>query len=221
MSPLQSACRPVFLQLSTLAQAPSEDRQTVLELLRQAVFAMQDRAKQARCKSFDILDATYALVALMDEQIPLLCPALAGQWRSALQQSLFSESRAGEGFFERLDELMDQEDRDEAIRVFALCLGAGFRGRYAAQDPDSLRSVREQVKRRLDLHHGPVVLAPAMSSIPTAQGAQKIRHPLLWATTLILCLGILSTALMRKRLDEGTKQIFQRLPRVLTPSHYS
>lgn len=78
----------------------------------------------------DITDIRYALVAFIDELMQADPGPLRDFWVShLLQLEYFSETRAGEGFFERLERLK-QERRGAALRVYYLCLLFGFHGIY-------------------------------------------------------------------------------------------
>ena len=55
-------------------------------------------------------------------------------WMSnPLQLHYFNENLAGEGFFYRLERILADPRRVEALRVYYLCLLFGFQGKYAVR----------------------------------------------------------------------------------------
>jgi type VI secretion system protein ImpK len=78
----------------------------------------------------EVQDIRYALVAFIDELMQSDPGPLREFWVShLLQLEFFSETRAGEGFFERLEKLKSAR-RGPALRVYYLCLLFGFHGIY-------------------------------------------------------------------------------------------
>lgn len=78
----------------------------------------------------DVQDIRYALVAFVDELMQSDPGPLREFWVShLLQLEFFGETRAGEGFFERLEKLKSAR-RCAALRVYYLCLLFGFHGIY-------------------------------------------------------------------------------------------
>ena len=78
----------------------------------------------------DMQNVKYALVAFIDELMQSDPGPLRDFWVShLLQLEFFSETRAGEGFFERLERLRT-EKRAPVLRVYYLCLLFGFHGIY-------------------------------------------------------------------------------------------
>src|SRR5512145_1857843 len=86
------------------------------EVLRQRInvlfSSMSQRGKQAGISDVDLREATYAIAALMDEQL------LRSNWtgRTAwmaqpLQLTYFNENTAGEGFFQRLSALEQSQGK--------------------------------------------------------------------------------------------------------------
>ncbi|UTH76604.1 type IVB secretion system protein IcmH/DotU [Chromobacterium sp. IIBBL 290-4] len=84
--------------------------------------------------------AKYAFCALMDEIILSSDFALRDEWeRMPLQLRLFGEHLAGEGFFNRLEQLRDASAANvEALEVFYTCLLLGFQGKYLLEGQEKL-----------------------------------------------------------------------------------
>ncbi|WP_159877041.1 MULTISPECIES: type IVB secretion system protein IcmH/DotU [Aquitalea] len=99
--------------------------------------------KNARNFSKDMNDvnhAKYAFCALMDEIILSSSFSLRDEWeRMPLQLRLFGEHLAGEGFFNRLEQLRLEPTRNiEALEVFYTCLLLGFQGKYLLEGEEKL-----------------------------------------------------------------------------------
>lgn len=91
------------------------------------------RARDAGVDSAHLDAARYSLCALLDEIVLGSRWAIKTQWmQKPLQMAYFGDFTAGEQFFRRLDDLRRDSAHDvDAIEVAALCLAAGFRGKYA------------------------------------------------------------------------------------------
>ena len=73
---------------------------------------MSERARDLRLEQDDVTEARYALAAFLDEQILRSQWPGRQQWLSQpLQLVYFNENTAGEGFFARLQALMDRPER--------------------------------------------------------------------------------------------------------------
>lgn len=220
-SNLDPACQVLIHELLHLHPGLDCTRDSLLEQLREKVQEMQVVAQQNGASTQDIIDITYALVALVDEQVPLRCPALAGHWRSALQQSLFGENRAGEGFFERLDEVLRSPHRDGALRVFAWCLGLGFRGRYGCQTNAALIALKAKVQRQLELQNAPIFINMPIGPPAAAPLHRHLWFTYLWPITVAVCLLLLMFAGLRWHLNQESKALLKVLPNTLAQFDFS
>jgi type VI secretion system protein ImpK len=129
----------------------------------------------------DVRDIFYALVAYTDEVMQLEPGPLKEFWQAhLLQLEYFDETRAGEGFFERLEK-RKAEHSLPVLRVYHLCLLFGFHGIYAHHGElerenliDSLRVILgdKQASAR------PTPLSPR-GERPDEPGASRERNVLL------------------------------------------
>ncbi len=87
-----------------------------------------------------IHDAKYAFCALMDEIVLSSDFSIRDDWeRSPLQLRLFGEHLAGEGFFDKLETLRLNPDKNvDTLEVFHTCLILGFQGRYLLEGTEKL-----------------------------------------------------------------------------------
>lgn len=211
MKSLEQACHPLFKTLSGLASRESVTRDELLGELKVKLDQMQVHARELGCPSEDIQDACYAMVALVDERVPLDRKELTTTWRNALQQLCYSENTAGEGFYIKLNQLLASKDRHRAARIYALCLAFGFKGVYRDKEPVELSRLRIGVRRYLGLPSKtlPLNFKEKPTRIPTSKPYNP--YVLIWSAAGIICVGILGTAIVRKQLDKKTHRLMQDL----------
>lgn len=221
MDALNQVYHPLLHQVVTLEAFNEQSKDQVLLELQHCMEQVKDRAKAQNCSELDIQDASYAIAALIDEQIPLRCPKLAGKWRSALLQHLFEDNQGGTYFFERLDSLLAQPARNEVLRIYAICLAYGFRGKYSQGDRDELASLRQQVRRRLPNAQAELELCTTVSPANIERQARLDPKRLIWPTTIALCLAMICMASFRRRLDKTSESLLRQLPNILDPQKLS
>lgn len=137
------------------------------DVLRQRInvlfSSMSQRGRQAGISDLDLRDATYAIAALMDEQ--LLRSSWNGRtaWMAQpLQLTYFNENTAGEGFYQRLDALQHTPGKEHLVQIYYLCLALGFRGRYAVAGVGDVQAEQEHARNVVVQHlPGSDVLSPA------------------------------------------------------------
>lgn len=98
-----------------------------------------------------IHDAKYAFCALMDEIVLSSDFAIRDDWeRAPLQLRLFGEHLAGEGFFDKLETLRLNPDKNvETLEVFHTCLILGFQGRYLLEGTEKLNYLIARVGQEI------------------------------------------------------------------------
>lgn len=99
----------------------------------------------------DLDDIRYALAALADEVVLRRGGALRDFWLPRMMQlRFFNENVAGERFFDRLEELIGDPTRIDALKVYFLCLMFGFRGKYHVRGGElELADVTDRVRDAL------------------------------------------------------------------------
>ncbi|MCL2778302.1 MAG: DotU family type IV/VI secretion system protein [Polyangiaceae bacterium] len=135
MAPMYWACSDV-LDIAAALPAASKELLNASNLRGYFDLKLREMAECARAGGVvpeDIVNAQYALVALLDEQL-----ARAGgrigrpDWQTnPLQFAYFGENTAGENFFRRMYALESQPHRIHVLQIYWLCMAVGFRGRYA------------------------------------------------------------------------------------------
>ena len=139
------------LPTATGLPPPQDLRQRIMDVLDRMVGA----ARAANVPEADIVEARYALVAFIDEQI--LKSAWSGrvEWMNQpLQLVLYREFTAGENFFARMRALLNGSGRELPLEIYYLCLALGFRGAYGVSGNASTLATftdaaRERVTKRL------------------------------------------------------------------------
>lgn len=122
--------------VQSVEQQTNADAQAVHDQLQALIIAAREQALVDELSHDRFREALFPVVAWCDERLGNL-PAwkLNRDWRPfMLQKKIFSTSLAGVLFYDRLEEL-SQEDND-LRKVFVLCLSMGFLGRYSQHPGD-------------------------------------------------------------------------------------
>lgn len=146
------ACADVLILGSQLPRAanlppPAELRQRILT----ALDAMVGKGRELGVPDIELVEARYALVAFIDEQIlKSNWPGRAEWMGQPLQLQLYGEYTAGENFFNRLRMLLQQGGTALALEVYYLCLALGFRGTYGnSADQRPLTQFSDAARQRV------------------------------------------------------------------------
>jgi len=142
---------------NTLAQIERMDAGSIPipELLHQQLSTHVEQCARMGAKlglsTRDTDDIRYAVVALADEIVLRRGDALREFWLPRmLQLRFFNENLAGEGFFDRLDGLIDDPTRIDTLKVYFLCLMFGFRGKYHVRGGEiDLADITDRVRDAL------------------------------------------------------------------------
>src|SRR5262245_39851381 len=172
--PLHEAVRPLLVELSYLRRRENMPPADVLfEYARKQLNRLRAKLQEIGLPPEDVTDAYYALVAFVDEVMQADQGPLKDFWQAhLLQLELFGETRAGEGFYDRLSRAQD-ERRLAVLRVYYLCLLFGFHGVYAhhgeLERENLMESVRESLGVALD-DSAPLAPFGARPDEPAADG---------------------------------------------------
>jgi type VI secretion system protein ImpK len=150
--PLHDAVRPLLVELSYLRRRENLPPADVLfEYARKQLNRLRTRLEEAGLPPADVTDAYYALVAYVDEMMQADQGPLKDFWQAhLLQLELFGETRAGEGFYDRLTRAAE-ERRLPVLRVYYLCLLFGFHGIYAHHGELERENLMESVREALGI----------------------------------------------------------------------
>jgi len=228
--PLHDAVRPLLVELAYLRRRENMPPADVLfEYARKQLNRLRTRLEELGLPPEDVVDAYYALVAFVDEAMQADQGPLKDFWQAhLLQLELFGETRAGEGFFDRLTRVKD-ERRLSVLRVYYLCLLFGFHGIYAHHGELERENLMESVRESLGIAlEDSAPLAP-FGPRPDEPAADGSRNRLLqWLATsaaamaVVAYIGVafsvnasaraLSDALSRAA-DDITQTFVAKLPR--------
>jgi len=108
---------------------------------------LDKQAKELKFDPADIADSKYALAAFVDETV------LRSQWTgkeqwadNPLQLHLFETYLAGEGFFEKLENLRARgESAVEVLEIYYLCLALGFEGKFGIEGTERLSALAKLI----------------------------------------------------------------------------
>jgi type VI secretion system protein ImpK len=119
--------------------------------------ALQQAEREAGVAGYDanaIREASFAVVALLDETILSSKTVQADEWRKRpLTIELFGQAIAGEVFFDRLLEMERRPDSAQLIdvlEVYLTCLLLGFEGRFAPPLRGEAYRMMERIRVRIE-----------------------------------------------------------------------
>lgn len=137
-----------------------------------------------------IQDCKYAFCALLDEIILNSEFEIRDEWeRNPLQLRLFGEHLAGEGFFDKLEDLrLEPQKHIETLEVFYTCLILGFQGKYLLEGEDKLGYLTARLGQEIaSIRGGKPEFAPHWR--PAFRFQEFVRHELpLWVFYALLAL---------------------------------
>ncbi|NYT85139.1 DotU family type IV/VI secretion system protein [Pollutimonas harenae] len=120
----------------------------IVAQLKESLDQAGAQARRAGHSSESVQNALYATVAWIDELAMSVAWPGSAAWRlSPLQRHYFATTRAGVGFFDRLQDLPEQAT--DVREVFALMLIAGFQGQFAHRPAAELEQFRNALLERV------------------------------------------------------------------------
>lgn len=185
-------CFNAIGQLARLGPSERVQPELVHARLRSYVEAMNRKAREAGYPEQDVRTLSYAIVALADEVVMGQPGPLRDYWAAQpLQMALFGDNVAGENFFVLLDQVRQNPQQIDLLRIFYLCLLFGFQGRYRVRGAevalsDLTESVRQQLLRTLAM---PEMLAPNGPRPEEGIFDTTKRFPIVWIALGLLALS--------------------------------
>lgn len=129
-----------------------------------------------------IESAKYAFCALLDETVLSCEGTIRDEWeRAPLQLRIFGEHLAGEGFFDRLDTLrLDPDKNIDTLEVYYTCLVLGFQGKYLLEGTERLSYLVGRIGQEIAQARGGKAAFAPHSKLPF-RFQEFVRHELpLW-----------------------------------------
>ena len=184
---------------------------------KQALRIAEQEARGRGSSAEDVKQATFAVVAFLDESVlSSRNPVFANWARLPLQAELFGQQVAGEVFFQELQRILGRDDSIESsdlLEVHYLCLLLGFKGRYAAGG--DLRSIMTVIQEKIRRIRGSSRALSPRGSIPAdamrlAQSDPWVRR-LSFAAVTTLLLALVLFLIFKFVLISGTSDLSARV----------
>lgn len=195
-------------------EGPIAAPEMIHDRLRGYVESMREKAREQGMPQRDADDIAYAIVALCDE-IALGKPEpMRGHWMTQpLQLLLFNETLAGEGFFQRLQDVRRDTRRVDVLRVYYQCLLFGFQGKYSMRGGEIelikiADSLRPEIERNIDV---PDRLSPAGEPPDEPMVRSGARNPILWIALGVFAVAIAVFISLRIALDRDVSGLGDRV----------
>ena len=210
---ITSECFNAITRLRDL-DGPVNQPEMVHERLCSFVDAMREKARELGMVQRDADDIAYAIAALLDEVAIDQGEPLRGFWMSrSLQLHFFQENLAGEGFFQKLQEMRRDTRRGDVLRVYYQCLLLGFQGRYGMRggEIELLRlidSLRPEVEKHIEV---PDNLSPNGEPPDEPLVRSSKRNPFLWIALGVFAVAIAVFIGLRVSLDRQVNEIRDRV----------
>lgn len=199
-------CFNAIAQLTQLGPHETTQPDMVHMQMRRYLEALQGRGREAGYPEQDIKLMSYALAALADEVVMSTSGKVRDIWAAQpLQMVMFSENTAGENFFGHLEQVRQNPQQIDVLRVFFQCMVLGFQGKYAVRGgevalSDLTFAVRTQLLRALPM---PEVLAPNGPRPEEGLLDASRKLPIVWmAFGLLTLTGVLYLGLTVSLRDE-------------------
>jgi type VI secretion system protein ImpK len=150
---------------------PLNDVESFRRRMKAALQECEREAGVAGYASADIRDASFAVVAFLDETILSSKDPKADEWRKKpLNIDLFGQAIAGDVFFDKLLDIERRRDAPELadlLEVYLLCLLLGFEGRFAPPLRGEAFRISERLRRRIEAIRGmDYKLSPSVQFTP-------------------------------------------------------
>lgn len=197
-----------------LAEAPGLPSPDILKRRVQTLLEdMERKGVELGIPKHDLDDAKYAIVAFIDEQLFRAPWAGRQEWMlEPLQLVYFNENTAGEGFFQRLDQLERDPSRLHVLQIYYLCLTLGFQGKYAVRGGDGLGAVIDRIASMLArATSGGEVLSPHGIPADAGRGGARRRAPVLFLAGGVVALAIILAVVLKLLLVSATSDVSARL----------
>lgn len=130
---IQGLCTDLFLIVIRMREAEDlGDPAALRKLIGYFLDLFEKNCKAIHIAQDSILEAKYALVALIDETVLSVPGNCRDYWFTRpLQLDLFGDNIAGEEFFNKLQKMqLEMERKKDVLEIFYICLSLGFEGKY-------------------------------------------------------------------------------------------
>ena len=207
---------PVFQGLKELHQDLSETSEKSLIDVKEDLNALLSKVNAAGYSKQQNQNALFAVCALIDEMI------LASDWKRSdewanepFQKTYFDTQKAGTQFYERLDGLNENDEKEQDVReVFLYALVQGFSGCYFESGEQSVKQEIIQanyalLSKNIDSN----LFSPEIPSREMNNGSQVNRKKQKELLSILVPIAavLLTYFLLRSDLIESASQILSRI----------
>ena len=205
-------CINALIQFRSLDASSAVSPQMPYQRLCGFIDQMLQNARAAEYDEVDVVDMAYAVVALADEFALHKGGAIRDFWmQRPLQLHYFNENLAGEGFFHRLNAVMNDPNRVDILRVYYVCLLLGFQGQYAIRGGElELDTIIRRVKEALRnaLKDQPLSVQPLR---PKEDMGRADGFPAIWVALFFLLFSLGLLIVLRIGLNNQTENVVERM----------
>lgn len=192
MGRLADLAAPLLSAVARIRE-PSTQLPPEAQLRAQLVEALEQLYRGALDLGFnanDAEDTRYALVAALDEAIQNSGWPARMSWTSyPLQQQLYDDRNAGDGFFQRLRGVEGRSR--EVAEVYFLCLALGFRGRFALVGGRELDPWLDRLAQPLAVEPTPLAI-PGRGQADVDETALARRRPFWLVPAIVLAVALVA-----------------------------
>ena len=211
-------CFNALIQFRSLDASSAVSPQMPYQRLCGFIDQMLQNARAAQYDEVDVVDMAYAVVALADEFALHKGGAIRDFWmQRPLQLHYFNENLAGEGFFHRLNAVMNDPGRVDILRVYYVCLLLGFQGQYAIRGGElELDTIIRRVKEALrnTLKDQPLSVQPLR---PKEDMGRADGFPAIWVALFFLLFSLGLLIVLRIGLNRQTENVVERMEPMMQP----
>src|SRR5687768_16303479 len=207
VNPLVRAATPLLLLSGQVRSMTTADVATLRRHTQEEIRRFEQHARAAGIGEKAVLQARYALCAVLDEAVLSTPWGAQSEWaQQTLLVALHREAWGGERFFEFIKQMSaNPAESIDLIELQYLCIAFGFTGKYRVR-PDGQ-------ERLAAIQHGLYRLIREQRGVPSPQlslrwqGVQDRRNPLLryvpWWVVGAAALGILAVTFTYFRASLG------------------
>jgi type VI secretion system protein ImpK len=149
---VSALCTDLFLIIIRMREAEDlGDPAALRKLITYYISLFEKNCKAIGMDQDSIVEAKYAMIALMDETVLSVPGACRDYWISRpMQLDYFGDNIAGQEFYEKLQKMLLQpENKKHVLEVFFLCLALGFEGKYKMFNGEERIAIMEDLGRKL------------------------------------------------------------------------
>lgn len=149
---LPGLCTDLFLIVIRMREAEDlGDPASLRKLISYFLNLFEKNCKAMGISEDSILEAKYALVALMDETVLSVPGVCRDYWFSRpLQLDLFGDNIAGQEFYAKLEKMQLQtEKKKDVLEIYYICLSLGFEGKYKIFNAEERFFIMDELGRKI------------------------------------------------------------------------